>query len=848
MICFEEYSCNATTFYEETIINLVRWEMENRRIGGSCYRAAAARPRGRRRSIDEILTLIMSMRGTHLRPPLNEGEITELLAAGSHERRRNCLYWAISGNHHLGRTLSQQLYRECEQPNSVLRNTMAWITPRQRIYLILQALQFEERCRVRQLYKQLFDNICTLIALDVIIKHENLSRNSPEQTTFNRLMQQHIRQKRELRQAIEVLVNWRSGMAGKFEPAHADIINGFIDRLNTCYYQWQQKKTNAFSFAQPPTPEQVHDYFYLEALEQQLLRIQALRSRLTELSTDISILRSLRRGNRLGPRQINGASEDIRPMIREIAEDEDRVVDDDETRRIDHEIERLRAETNELRLQVQRADERSIRNVKTQLENRLNRGGLRQRIRNYFDTQNNQDNQERFRRTQINQRNELLRDFQALVSSHTSHRLTSLSGSGNSETRKWQVYLELLEGLINGITNVSLEHLITDIFVGYGPINSDRDVGIRVNNRPPDTLSIGTYPGHGGRHALCAVDMDTNRPWPFLAVAPDLFSLPGRLGGPEEFLYEARSAIVRSRTRVTNDLQDVFAKISYGLLRPAGRNTRSADIQRIMLERELTDAEAGARGQEEQRLAQNAGEIVSRERREGTSGTVMPPEVGANPEVARILAGLAYHNLTEVGTQEGLSERAAGVLSARRQHILNSLEEAVRGRLSGVSGGTRIFRESGIRVEEGGVGIRSLIVLRDPPDRFREVLNAVYDEISSRGDITRSLWNFLWDLYGAGAELNRAGQSVTVDHYYRSRRDNRLIAVRVFYTHVHAVSAEGNIRRCQQIGQVGTTGNAVSPHNHVEISLHETDQDSGQVRERDVVGFLLPHEFFPLFR
>jgi hypothetical protein len=125
---------------------------------------------------------------------------------------------------------------------------------------------------------------------------------------------------------------------------------------------------------------------------------------------------------------------------------------------------------------------------------------------------------------------------------------------------------------------------------------------------------------------------------------------------------------------------------------------------------------------------------------------------------------------------------------------------------------------------------------------IQEVIRA---DRSIPNGITARLWQFLWDLRGANAPPSRRGQAVTVEYLYRSRRNrSRLLCIRLLISHPHQVLTVSD--RCQMLAQIGTTGNAVGPHNHLEINLFPLDPRTNQTLESDRIGSILPHEFFPL--
>jgi polyhydroxyalkanoate synthesis regulator phasin len=322
-------------------------------------------------------------------------------------------------------------------------------------YLFLQALHFNERCRVRELEKQSFDRFCQLVALDTLIVLNSLTRSSPERSEFDRLLREFTTGLRQLRQAVERLFHLQTGIANGFGPAHADIINGFIDRINTCRSAWQQMKNNAI-LAQPPTPEQMHDYERLRELERYRdsvrERRQAIDQRRSAIEGDLATLRRLRDQGTLGPRQIAGASEDVRPMIEEMLRDGE--LNQTERTQVNERIRQLEQDLREIQEERRRlqAEEQSVRangEVGREINEYTRRlRGVRPRIDEYLRLQNaEQFRAAQFRAAQTTLRNNLLRDFDAVIRTLSTSRFSTPTGmeAAQQETYKWQAYQGLLE-------------------------------------------------------------------------------------------------------------------------------------------------------------------------------------------------------------------------------------------------------------------------------------------------------------------------------------------------------------------------------------------------------------------
>jgi hypothetical protein len=99
----------------------------------------------------------------------------------------------------------------------------------------------------------------------------------------------------------------------------------------------------------------------------------------------------------------------------------------------------------------------------------------------------------------------------------------------------------------------------------------------------------------------------------------------------------------------------------------------------------------------------------------------------------------------------------------------------------------------------------------------------------------------------ANGKGNRSGPWVTLLHKYREIGKGTEAWIAVDYRHLHSVAAQAgaSIESGAAIGQVGSSGNSVSPHIHMAINVYDRNP---RERGSKVLGFLLPLDFFPFGR
>ena len=411
----------------------------------------------------------------------------------------------------------------------------------------------------------------------------------------------------------------------------------------------------------------------------------------------------------------------------------------------------------------------------------------------------------RFDATVISERDAFLREHDALASEITDR---SLFGATESDT--WRNYQLLLAQLADGDSALSLQFLTSAWLGRYGDLNLNRDIGLRV------TYGGGTYT----RHGLGAIDLMAEAGAEVRCVVARRVTLPRRVlqanglgDAPRPFQYRG-SVIGQTDVRASSDREDIFFKIAFGVLRRQGQRLSATDVSAIM----------------------------------NTAGFTNPPEYLSDSQQrrfdpARVLAGLAYFNLTE----EPDAEDVNGI----RDDLLDDVAQFVRRDLH-LSEDAPIFRETDRSADAGRVGVLRLIAHRDRGAVLNSVKRMMESQVAEPNGIVHRLWQLLWGLVGPSrsvADLLQhasGGQSLVVDHRYRSLEigapEESDLVIRVLYSHLHANRLAGSrlgdtVRPGTVVGEVGLTGNAAGAHLHLQITLH---------RGNDTLGGLLPHEYFEL--
>lgn len=396
-------------------------------------------------------------------------------------------------------------------------------------------------------------------------------------------------------------------------------------------------------------------------------------------------------------------------------------------------------------------------------------------------------------------RDEILREFDQLVAGTSELRLLP-----NDDARRWRIFSLLIKLMVDGDGWISIELAQNAFLSSYGWVNANRNIGYYTE------YSAGTYAGHGYN----ALDLSTAPRSRIYVAAPASFRLPERTNNTNDppsvtfDTFDYQSSIVE-RARRTSDIQDIFAKIAYGLLRRHGnRSVRSDELRQIMEDHGPSDL--------------------------GPDFLSEPNE--RNFDARRIISGLGGYDFTDLSDATGFEDT--------RLELLGLIERDVQRQLD-LPRNTLIFNRS---TSATRVGLSHIIVYRPiqpvivATKNMMERLDQNCNDLRCSDGIVHRLWRFLWYLRSAGADPHRKGQAVYIKHTFQSSGTApRRVSVTVRYMHLRALASGmrtgSSVTLGDQIGQVGITGNSVSSHIHLEIEAEE----SGQALET-----LLPHEFFDL--
>ena len=375
---------------------------------------------------------------------------------------------------------------------------------------------------------------------------------------------------------------------------------------------------------------------------------------------------------------------------------------------------------------------------------------------------------------------------------------------------RWNLYLKTLEQLGAG-TGPFVWNQILWAISAYGAANRGLDFGVVMS------ASASSYPSHG----YFAIDISHQPERPFRAQAPPRLELPARLGGGT-YRYQSTHTDP-AHTLGISALQDAFGKIAYGL-----GFTESGDIEPLF---------PGASARQEVAAAEQAEDHVAASR----PFSAVQSRIHPRPE--RLLAGLGFN-----GTAPGAIN--PDVQSARSE-LLWDIAEFITRRCAIDAPFTDEALEGIPPVQhyvssEHAVGLYRRGLTSQQRSRAARLLR---DELVAQGFAERA-WDLLWLLWQHGADPHRKGSAITLDHRYErtSGTGPAALVVSVFSSHLCSIAAQFRPRHAvpvalgDVVGTAGVTGNAISPHLHMEIRIRTADpQRSGDLATRPG---LWPHEFF----
>lgn len=623
--------------------------------------------------------------------------------------------------------------------------------------------------------------------IDVLKRHHQLNEAFQQCIILSVLLRQHRRDRsliqarqetyrlvRRGKQSLLARLNRMVDDTQGFDTTYQAFYHQMLDSLLSLKEDWKQDALRANQYLHLPTNQEMETYYDILGKEKAVAYAIRVRNSLNTQRNELTQKIRLR-----------GISREERAIYRE---------DRDE---LNQRYRQQRQHVFELRSQARR------------MRAQLGRMRLRYCQQHYERLRDG-----RFNPRESSNRDTFLRWADDKIANLTTHRLWTAN-----EQQRWQTYHTVLEKLVSKENMVAIEVLTDTYLQRYGKINTNRNMALY------HPFKGHTYPGHPDG----AVDIITQAGHALYVIAPPSIQLPTRLmknfpNLPDDLHFQyVASRVGRSIVSVTSDLQDIFAKLSFGLLRTRGnQRTSSSQIERIM----------------EQHM-----------------GSPLAPETVCNPETRhyeerRIIAGLAFRRLTE--DEENLDD-----IDSIREEILNDWQRLINQRLN-LPPDTVLFRSDRREAHAGHVGVGRLITFRDPQRNItlgsilraaREVLESPAQSHRSQ-DNSNGLVHRIWRLMTSlrtdhGVEANRRAQSVVIDHTYQAMYEGNTIPLTIspYHTHLHSVASAVRgfgqpVNLGVELGQVGLTGNAISSHLHIEIKVKLNNIQ---------ISPMLPHEFYPLY-
>lgn len=647
-----------------------------------------------------------------------------------------------------------------------------------------------------------------IIGAGVLIAREHLPSTAWERHRLRTLAKAIRSDRAALARDFDSLVVDAAG----FEQTHQLLCYRCLNELESSRVGWQADLIAASALSQAPLPQELEDFEQLERSRADVVRLQERR---TALQAD----RQAQRALRLGP---------LRPAR-------------GEGRLITKELARINAELGTVNRDIGQA-----RRSAGELQKRIPARRL-PLIRNFLSARALGRRSEEARE----RREALLALCDGAVQEHLygaaalAEFAAFLRARGDLDTgtrytlavagddARWATYELLLAKLSRGDGNAAIELLIHAFLGRYGLINRDRDIGLGPlpyfgQTRPrhgvgamdisgPVLSEIGPRLANRAprrREALAPAATPAaalRRPAPpIVLLAPLQLRPPQRLRALQPALAETyqyrRTRIAQAREVTVSE--DIFTKLATGLLRrPGGAALGDNDVRGLL---------------------QAEGETL--------------PEILRAPRpqqfsVPHLLAALLF------GSSEDFDPE--------RDALLDDIESSVGRRLQ-AEGGDIFDRTTG----RSGRSVAIVRLVNGDAATRLAVLAAVDAMLVDNEDqILQRLWLLLRLLDDGATVAHSGGNSVAVVHSYDApalQAGAGPITVEVLYSHMKSLSLRrrtpgSEIARLDplsgdatglgvELGLVGWTGNAATPHVHLQIMLGSASGGA--------LGPMFPHEFF----
>jgi hypothetical protein len=388
--------------------------------------------------------------------------------------------------------------------------------------------------------------------------------------------------------------------------------------------------------------------------------------------------------------------------------------------------------------------------------------------------------------------------------------VTSLSGVDRmallDQEQRWWIYHTALNSLESGFPSFTMEYTVRGILTQSTAVAENRKaLGVDFN------VGIDTYSGHGeGQydiHVPAGADITAIRP-----DTVDLTLIFPKTGSKRIFERVSSEVFSAAVLKPEDGDEDVLAKLVYGFF---GREVTDRAKMKTFL-----DTGSGLRP------SPDASRIV---------GAVVLDNVvaGSPPSTAVETARQEIRAALETALHAELRKLKTPVDIADDVKILQTVD-ASSGWFGGASMVTKEAREA-IRAVLGKKASAENLV-------FETTRRIVLTDATVADPVKKLLSDLL-----ANGKGNRSGPWVTLLHKYREIGKGTEAWIAVDYRHLHSVAAQAgaNIESGAAIGQVGSSGNSVSPHIHMAINVYDRNP---RERGSKVLGFLLPLDFFPFGR